>query len=1101
MNAPIDFQITDWHKARELEGRISAGRHFLFVDKAVYPLVDEPIQLPGMTVSPSAQAVQPLAAVVASRDLYRAEEDTAHLLVVLPAEPERARLLVECDGQPFTERELVLRRGTALVPLAALMAGRYQAFIEVDGKRLESSAEFTVAEYGLAPLSARLLRHSADRAEGQLSFTLDVESWQQSSTEPLVISLLDDDVPVDSSVLTPSEPGRYEGTLRMEGDGPFRLQARVEADSGRIATVAIPGTRKAEREVTVFTRLGHEMLFSLLPEPSAMPLRGGYLGRGDRVTTPITVDAVVTESPSVELHADVSRLHFIVFDLLTGKTRVVDHGDASAGDSLAVENPTGLALVVVGGIVGGEPFEGFATFVRPSHLDDLKVSTPDTARPREGVTVTVETGAPGTVPVLLTVRDRRLTLTDTPSSGLGASLKRGVDSITEGMSAGIDPIQVVEQYPEGIRFAVAMEDLGSPLDAAGGVMMDMMGYEDGPVLMGMGEALEVEVLEEVFDAASPTSASEPAPPAPPADPRTAPPSVLFVGLIDVEGQADVPIWTGDGTGSFLVEAFVYDGGDWRTASCDLVVDQAVRADLELPPMARAGDDVEGSLRLSTASGRGTASLTRDGVAVELRAEDGALVDGELSTPAMLTFAVEPGEFLASVEDAESGERDVVEATVSRPGRLRSHARELILLTEGESISLEDASALSLSVLPGLKEPFELLVETTADYGHLCCEQTAAKILSATVMYLGGDDEEKRSKAEGIIRKGIAREMEMFRPGGGFSMYPKSPHVNDHYSGLAARYLWGLEGLAETAGLSDGLREAVVKGVAMADDAGAFHGLDKAPSTPATLYDAYAALSRGGDSAAALAVIDRLVDFSARDASLRNGGHAVVRRAGLAYAAAGLLAAGDIGRGLKAANAVVKQLGENGALYSTVDSVAAIALMVQLRLRSVLSGDSRVRVNGEGISLEEAVALSDRVESVECLAGTVAVEALALREEDWETYGADFAVRVGLREDGDRQAGALHAGQRVDLLVHLEEGYRVGDLVHVDLPACLSWLKGGGLVKRFTVDFEGEDEIRVPLAVTGRAHGGQHLAVCVRSMFEEERRANPGLIRVSTDPTA
>ena len=108
------------------------------------------------------------------------------------------------------------------------------------------------------------------------------------------------------------------------------------------------------------------------------------------------------------------------------------------------------------------------------------------------------------------------------------------------------------------------------------------------------------------------------------------------------------------------------------------------------------------------------------------------VDHEVATPALLTVAVEPGEYVARVQDAGSGERVVVEATVSRPGILRSHARELILLTEGESISRgRRCSQPARASRP--EGAFELLVETAADYGHLCCEQTAAKILSATVM--------------------------------------------------------------------------------------------------------------------------------------------------------------------------------------------------------------------------------------------------------------------------------------------------------------------------------------------------------------------------------
>ena len=258
---------------------------------------------------------------------------------------------------------------------------------------------------------------------------------------------------------------------------------------------------------------------------------------------------------------------------------------------------------------------------------------------------------------------------------------------------------------------------------------------------------------------------------------------------------------------------------------------------------------------------------------------------------------------------------------------------------------------------------------------------------------------------------------------------------------------------------------------------------------------------GGDRTRALAVIDRLVDFSGSEVRLRDGGHAVLSRAGLAYAGAGLLAAGDIARGLRAANVVVKQFGEDGALYSTVDSVAAIVLLIQLRLRSMLPDSARVRINGVEMDLKEAITMGDRVESVEAVEATVAVQALAIREEDWEEYGAEFEVRVGLRENGSRRPSLLRPGRRVELVVALEDGYRSRDLVHVDLPACLSWLRGGGLVKRLTVDFVGRDEVRIPLAVTGTAPGGQHFAVCVRNMFEEERRANPGLVRVATAPTA
>ena len=1143
MNSPIEIEITNQKLAEKFDGHVWAGRHFLFVEMPekgsttwpsgrkerlqladagerlrVYPISTEPVRLPGITLASSSSGPEPLAAVVADRDLYRAEEDTAQLLVVVPSATGDARLVVECDGQPFAERELSLERGLELVPLAALLAGQYSAYVEVGGTRLGARAEFTVAEFSLAPLSARLLEHSADREAGRLSFALSVESWQQPCAESLKVSLLDDDRPVDSAVLRPEAPGRspglYRGVLAMEGVGPFRLEVQVEEDPARVATVSIPGTRRAEREVTVLNELGLEFLFSLLPEPSSMPVRGGYLTEGDRFTTPLTVKSVLTEEPAIEINADTSQLHLMVFGLVGGAARVIEHGDASAGDSIPLDNPSGLTLVVAGGLVGGKPFEGFTTFLRPSGLE-VEVSAPETVRPREEVTVVIETNAPRCVPVLLTVRDRRLTRTDTPSSGLAASLKRRVESATEGMAeSGIEGLDLQERlFPppmpvamddilfdlgDDVPYAMAMEEpagFGMTQAAAPAAGMAELGVE----MAELGDEMDAEahMLVEADDmGVAPDGAAAP--------PRAEFPSVLFVGLVEVERRAEVPVWTGDGTGAFLIEAFVYNEGDWQAVVSDLVIDLPVRADLEIPPTVRAGDDVSGRLRVTTASGRALVSLTRDGDAVGLRSADGAralgeISEGEISAPAALTFAVAPGTYQVRVEDPESGEIDSMEAVVTEPGRLRSHARELVLLSEGESLTLEDAGAVSLRVLPGLDEPFDLLVETTASYTHLCCEQTAAKILSAVAMYLASDDDGRRSKAEGIIRKGIAREETMFQPGAGFLMYPESTHVSEHYSQLAVRYLWKLDLLSEIPDLSPGLRDAVERGLEMADDAAAFHGIEKLPPKLVTLYDAHAALVGAGDRSDALAVIDRLVDFSGNEVSLRNGGPAVASRAGLAYAAAGLLASGDVARGLRAANVVVGEFGENGALYSTVDSVGAIALLIQLRLRSVITSKARVRVNGEKMDLEEAIGLGDRVESVEAIDGTVAVQALAIREEDWEEYEAGFEVRVGLRENGDRRPSVLHPGRRVDLVVGLEDGYRIGDLVHVDLPACLSWLRGGGLVKRFTVDFEGRDEIRIPLAVTGTASGGQHFAVCVRNMFEEERRANPGLVRVATDP--
>ena len=126
---------------------------------------------------------------------------------------------------------------------------------------------------------------------------------------------------------------------------------------------------------------------------------------------------------------------------------------------------------------------------------------------------------------------------------------------------------------------------------------------------------------------------------------------------------------------------------------------------------------------------------------------------------------------------------------------------------------------------------------------------------------------------------------------------------------------------------------------------------------------------------------------------------------------------------------------------------------------------------------------------------VRIEISRIHEEDWNRFEVGFPVRIGFRDANDKRKKRFRMGERAELVVTLPDGYQVGDLAHVSLPACLSWIRGGGKVKQFTMDFEGRDELRIPVIVTSKIEGQQHFAVCVRNMFEEERVTTPGLLTV------
>jgi hypothetical protein len=125
----------------------------------------------------------------------------------------------------------------------------------------------------------------------------------------------------------------------------------------------------------------------------------------------------------------------------------------------------------------------------------------------------------------------------------------------------------------------------------------------------------------------------------------------------------------------------------------------------------------------------------------------------------------------------------------------------------------------------------------------------------------------------------------------------------------------------------------------------------------------------------------------------------------------------------------------------------------------------------------------------------------------------------LEKDGAIQLSYV-VGDALDLVVRVSQ-YEPGLVVHVCLPDALARVVGGGQVKCFSLDFSGQDEVRIPLAAVSTTvlpgesdapirknllqwlglkrqddeEHAQHWAVIVRNMFKEEAVGNPGLLEV------
>lgn len=810
-----------------------------------------------------------------------------------------------------------------------------------------------------------------------------------------------------------------------------------------------------------------------------------------------------------------------------------------AGQSFELELPEPTSVIAVGAYVNGEPWEGWAATIAPADMAPT-ITVPDRVAPGDMVRVEVDTGRRGDdVSLYLVVKDARLLTPDTPESRLAGAIKAVAERASKELAVG-KPTRTLAQAapPPPPPVSYSAMPMGMPMAARGGFGPPPAagGFGPPPPMAALPRARAMPArpgavpafmpppapftgappayAEETLAAIGPTDAGPYREAAAPPPPSVEEPEVLFAGLVDTSaGRGAVSLRLGPDFADYVIDAFAVAGTDWASAEKRFRAEKEVFASLDLPAFVHPDDGALARLHLGSRAGA-RVRVTRDGAEVPLIFDGRALASGERlpAGRAELSFVAGPGRWQAVVEDA-SGAVDRAAKDVEIPGKLRRFSRAVRFLSPGESLSRDsDASILSLRVLPGLEGPFTALVDATSDYGHACCEQTAAKMLAASAMWaLAGDDRKRRERADSIIRAGVRREHSMWLRGRGFKMYPESSAEPTPYWGpKAARHLWNLAMVRDLAP-PRALAEALGEGLTMAEDTTRAYGLAWPPKEMASCEDAYQAMRFGKANGAALDAVRSRIGAAEMPAAPPNPyfGGVVAMRTEAAYAAAALLrggAAADRLRALSLANAVLKALGPDGRLYSTVDSVAAIALASELLAAKIIGGSGTVEVDGTPMSTMAAVTSTHEINKVRAVDGVTAVEVTRIVEEDWGVFGAGVPIAVRLQK-GNVTTRRLAALDAVELEVTIENGYKPGDLLWVCLPDALSRVVGGGQVKQFSIDFEGKNSVTVPLAATGVTvdrHGRPapaRFAVCVRNMFEEERGGSPGSIEVTVSPPA
>ncbi len=1069
------------------------------------------LTLPGVEIQPTPLPQCTLVSLTSDKTLYRAHRDVVRLLVASPAEAHKEIVLsVSLNNTVYAEYPVMLDEfGLCLYPLRDLPEGQYEATL------INSPADacrFEIAEYRLAALNAELVSQELNGED--LRYTLLVTAFNQPYSGFIEIELQERGQRIGTRTkLQCDSEGYCEGTVALTGEGPYTLNILARE---RTATVALKGSEQERRETLTISELGELRVLSLLPIPQASECRGMYLARGGANTEPFLVRNVIGNAIEITPRADVEALRIVIVNPVRGTTGEKYYEQLKAEQSVQVPVPPPYGIVLLGAFVDGQAWEGWCAVLRPSELQ-LQCEAPKTAKPGDRVQVRLKTGMiDRVVPIQLIVKDARLIVQSDTQVEFAARIKANISEWQQQSVTGIVERQLSQINAMPRMFSRMMMSTSSTTG------IRPMAMPSNPTNAPYVLASAMRAPADAVEIAAPQAAN-----AQLTNVRLSFPEVVHNSIVRVQGEASVEVKLGDGMTRYNVEAFALfpETLDWQRVETTLEATQEVYGELTVSPFVFPGDAVMGRLDVGTASSNALVEVQHNGEKLPLFSDTGSQFEPDALIPSgsIVRFPVRPGTITSIVRDTQSGASDVSERYITEPGKLRHIVRTLRLLTPGKVVTLQDTNALDLRPMPGLERPFQVFVEAASLYPYGCVEQTSTKLFAMYVGYTSNKhDEQRASEYEAALIVWHKRLVSMYLPQKGFCLYPPDEGTkgkpDTHYAPLAVKRLLNLPTAEQTERTSATLQNILSEIREMAMNAAHYYKIENPPRTLTNCHDAYRVL-------VSVDVVQKLKDeavaFVRSRLKERNGivsvaipeqnslftlfGKSVAERQETAYAAAVLLKTdvpSDLALALAATNTITNQINAEGRLYSTVDTAACLALMTALRDAGVVAddGNGRVAVNGQEMALVDALSYREKVTSIQCVQGAVAAQITSEVVEDWNTFKRQLAVEVRLERKGHIQE-QFTVGDELDLIIKVRQ-YEPGLLAHVCLPDALARIVGGGQVKRFSLDFCGKNELRVPLAAIGSTQNAtdkkkvsQHWAVIVRNMFKEEQVGNPGLLEV------
>ncbi|MCA9071402.1 MAG: hypothetical protein KDA84_20885, partial [Planctomycetaceae bacterium] len=406
------------------------------------------------------------------------------------------------------------------------------------------------------------------------------------------IELLDNAYRLDRQEVS-VERGQAHCEFTAGGEGLLSLNLQMVGDAGRTATVPILGSKKQQREQTLFSRLGTVVGGSLLPGKETREARGLFLQEMGVETSPFRLEKVDSHTARLKALTTAKQVCLVLANPSDpDDVQAIRRDEIQAGEVLELETSGVLSIVGVGAFVKGKPWEGTAAIVPPTILSP-QIRVPEKVAPGTEIPIEIKTGTPSEASVYVVVKDARLASQDAPKQQLASSIKRYVENHppalgdVQGLQDRLptpppQPVVTLARRSSGGLLGFVEQMLGATAqDGAAGMRSftasnEMMSFRGGymdalPAPSGAKSASMMEGVVAfasaedtgVFPALSKSSIVEVEPPPTNQDEQA---EVVFAGLLSTtDGKASVKVPLGNQFAQYVVEAFVLTDHDWEAA--------------------------------------------------------------------------------------------------------------------------------------------------------------------------------------------------------------------------------------------------------------------------------------------------------------------------------------------------------------------------------------------------------------------------------------------------------------------------------------------------------------------------------------------------------